>query len=176
MDNEKRKLYHSVKELLENNRFRTMLNVLLNEADVEDKEEKPIFEHTFSRDSFSKFEERLRSKMMDDIMNFHRHLKQVMIDKKVSQATLSKLSDIKESTLSRYMNGSRQRIDRDNLFRIMIALKLTKKEAELLLRKNGMGFKESEKDAVVIEALEQRIYDVHKVEAVLRKLTGVTVK
>lgn len=131
-----------------------------------------MIEHTFSRDSFSKFEERLRKKMVDDIINFHRHLKQVMAEKGVSQVKLSQLTDIKESTLSRYMNGSRERVDRNNLFRIIIALRLTVKEAETLMRKGNTGFKVATEDAVVIEALEQGIFDVHKVEAVLRKLTN----
>ena len=42
-------------------------------------------------------------------------------------------------------------------------------ETEVLLRKVGKRFKEAYMDGVIIEAIEQGIYDVTKVEAVLRE-------
>jgi len=52
-----------------------------------------------------------------------------------------------------------------------LSLKLNLVETETLLRKGGKAFKEAKMDAVVIEAIEQGIYDVIKVEAVLRRFT-----
>lgn len=57
------------------------------------------------------------------------------------------------------------------LFRIALALKLNILETEVLLRKVGKRFKEAYIDGVIMEAIEQGIYDVIKVEAVLREFT-----
>jgi hypothetical protein len=58
------------------------------------------------------------------------------------------------------------------IFRIALSLKLNLVETETLLRKVGKSFKEVKMDAVVMEAIEQGIYDVIKVEAVLRRFTN----
>lgn len=58
------------------------------------------------------------------------------------------------------------------IFRIALSLKLNLIETETLLRKVGKGFKEVGKDAVVVEAIEQGLYDIIKVEAVLQKFTN----
>jgi len=93
-----------------------------------------------------------------------------MFEKNVTQATISRRSLIKGSTLSRYINGSRE-VPAFIVFRIALSLKLNLVETETLLRKVGKAFKEGKMDAVVIEAIEQGIYDVIKVEAVLRRFT-----
>jgi len=93
-----------------------------------------------------------------------------MYEKNVTQATISRRSLIKGSTLSRYINGSRE-VPAIIVFRIALSLKLNLVETETLLRKGGKAFKEAKMDAVVIEAIEQGIYDVIKVEAVLRRFT-----
>lgn len=44
-------------------------------------------------------------------------------------------------------------------------------ETEVMFRKVGKRFKEAYMDGVIMEAIEQGIYDVIKVEAVLREFT-----
>lgn len=44
-------------------------------------------------------------------------------------------------------------------------------ETEVMFRKVGKRFKEAHMDGVIMEAIEQGIYDVIKVEAVLREFT-----
>ncbi|MGI2851612.1 helix-turn-helix domain-containing protein [Bacillus cytotoxicus] len=126
--------------------------------------------HTFSSMSFMKFEEAVKRNTKDQYENFHQYINRLMFEKDVTQVMLSKRSLIKESTLSRYINGSRD-VPEIMVFRMALALRLNVIETETLLRKAGRGFREVYKDGVVMEAIEQGIYDVMKVEAVLRKLT-----
>lgn len=93
-----------------------------------------------------------------------------MFEKEITHFELSKRSLIKKSTLSRYINGSRE-VPVNVLFRIALALRLNIMETEVLLRKVGKRFKEAYMDGVIMEAIEQGIYDVIKVEAVLREFT-----
>jgi transcriptional regulator with XRE-family HTH domain len=128
------------------------------------------FGHTFSRNSFMKFEEAVKKNTNDQHEDFRQFVNKLMIQKKTTQSTLSKRSLINESTLSRYINGSRE-VPVNMLFRIALALKLNVLETEILLRKVGKRFKEAYMDGVIMEAIEQGIYDVIKVEAVLREFT-----
>ncbi|WP_217585986.1 hypothetical protein [Lentibacillus saliphilus] len=58
------------------------------------------------------------------------------------------------------------------VFRIALSLKLNLVETETLLRKVGISFKEVKMDAIVMEVIEQEIYDVINVEAVLQRFTN----
>lgn len=128
------------------------------------------FGHTFSRNSFMRFEEAVKRNTKDQYENFHQYINKLMFEKEITQSELSKRSFIKKSTLSRYINGSRE-VPVNMLFRIALALRLNIMETEVLLRKVGKRFKEAYMDGVLIEAIEQEIYDVIKVEAVLREFT-----
>lgn len=94
-----------------------------------------------------------------------------MYEKNVTQTTLSRCSFIKNSTLSRYINGARE-VPAYVIFRIALLLRFNLVETQTLLKKVGKTFKEAKIDAVIIEAIEQGIYDVVKVEAVLRLFTN----
>ncbi|MFD1608636.1 helix-turn-helix domain-containing protein [Oceanobacillus luteolus] len=128
------------------------------------------FGHTFSRNSFMRFEEAVKRNTNDQYENFHQYINKLMFEKEITHSELSKRSLIKKSTLSRYINGSRE-VPVNMLFRIALALRLNIMETEVLLRKVGKRFKEAYMDGVIIEAIEQGIYDVIKVEAVLREFT-----
>jgi transcriptional regulator with XRE-family HTH domain len=129
------------------------------------------FGHTFSRISFMRFEEAIKRNTNDQHENFHQYVNKLMFEKDITQSTLSKRSLIKESTLSRYINGSRD-IPINMLFRIALAMRLSILETEILLRKVGKRFKEAYIDGVVMEAIEQGMYDIIKVEVVLRMFTN----
>lgn len=129
------------------------------------------FGHAFSRKSFLGFEQAIKRHTHDQDENFRQYLNKLMYEKNVTQATLSRRSFIKVPTLSRYINGSRE-VPKYVIFRIALSLKLNFVETETLLRKLDKAFKEAKIDAVVMEAIEQGIYDVIKVEAVLRKFTN----
>lgn len=128
------------------------------------------FGHTFSRNSFMRFEEAVKRNTNDQYENFHQYINKLMFEKEITHSELSKRSLIKKSTLSRYINGSRE-VPVNMLFRIALALRLNIMETEVLLRKVGKRFKEAYMDGVIMEAIEQGIYDVIKVEAVLREFT-----
>jgi transcriptional regulator with XRE-family HTH domain len=129
------------------------------------------FGHAFSRTSFMRFEQAVKRHTNDQDEDFRQYLNKLMYEKNVTQATLSRRSFIKESTLSRYINGSRE-IPVYIIFRIALSLKLNLVETETLLSKVGKAFKEAKLDAVVMEAIDQEIYDVIKAEAVLRRFTN----
>lgn len=129
------------------------------------------FGHTFSRMSLTRFEETVQRITNDQDEDFRQYLNKLMFEKDITQATISRRSLIKKSALSRYINGSRK-VPSYVVFRIALSLKLNLVETETLLRKVGKSFKEVKMDAVVMEAIEQEIYDVIKVEAVLRHLTN----
>lgn len=63
-----------------------------------------------------------------------------MFEKNVTQATISRRSLIKDFTLSRYINGSRD-IPTFVIFRIALSLKLNLIETETLLRKKARHLK-----------------------------------
>ncbi|MDL0420906.1 helix-turn-helix transcriptional regulator [Caldibacillus thermoamylovorans] len=128
------------------------------------------FGHTFSRNSFMRFEEAIKRNRKDQYEDFHQYINKLMFEKEITNSELSKRSLIKKSTLSRYINGSRE-VPTKMLFRIALALRLNIMETEVLLRKVGKRFKEAYMDGVIMEAIEQGIYDVIKVEAVLREFT-----
>ena len=128
-------------------------------------------EHTFSRASILAFENAIKRNTKDQIEGFRQYINRLMYEKQISQAMLSQRSLIKESTLSRYINGSRN-IPTIMIFRIALGMRLNLIETETLLRKVGKRFREAYKDAIVMEALEQEIFDVMKVEAILRKMTN----
>lgn len=129
------------------------------------------FGHTFSRMSLMRFEKAVKNNTNDQDEDFRQYLNKLMFEKNVTQATISRRSLIKDSTLSRYINGSRE-VPTFIVFRIALSLKLNLIETETLLRKVGKAFKEAKMDAVIMEAIEQEIYDVIKVEAVLRRFTN----
>lgn len=129
------------------------------------------FGHTFSRMSLTKFEEAVQRTTNDQDEDFHQYLNKLMFEKDVTQATISRRSLIKKSALSRYINGSRE-VPAYIVFRIALSLKLNLVQTETLLRKVGKTFKEARMDAVIMEAIEQEIYDVVKVEAVLQRFTN----
>lgn len=128
-------------------------------------------EHTFSRASIIGFENAIKRNTQDQNEDFRQYVNKLMYQKQITQVMLSQRSLIKESTLSRYINGSRD-IPTIMIFRIALALRLNVIETETLLRKVGKRFREAYKDAIVMEAIEQGVYDVLKVEAILRKLTN----
>lgn len=128
------------------------------------------FGHTFSRSSFMKFEDAIRRNTKDQHENFKQYIKKLLSEKGITQSALSLRSLMNESTLSRYINEERE-VPIHILFRIALALRLNIMETEILLRKVGKRFKEAYMDGVVMEAIEQGIYDVIKVDAVLREFT-----
>lgn len=128
------------------------------------------FGHTFSRTSFMRFEEAIKRNTDDQHEDFHQYVNKLMFQKEITQSTLSKRSLIKESTLSRYINGSRE-VPVNMIFRIALAMRLNILETEILLRKVGKRFKAAYMDGVIMEAIEQGIYDVIKVEVILREFT-----
>lgn len=127
--------------------------------------------HTFSRMSLMRFEKAANRHTEDQEEDFRQYLNRLMYEKDITQATVSRRSLIKGAALSRYINGSRK-VKVYVVFRIALSLKLNLVETETLLRKVGKTFKETKMDAVVMEAIEQGIYDVIKVEAVLRRFTN----
>lgn len=129
------------------------------------------FGHMFSRRSLTRFEKAVNKSTDDHEEDFRQYLNKLMFEKDITQATISRRSFIKGSTLSRYINGSRE-VPVFIIFRIALSLKLNLVETEALLRKVGKAFKKAKIDAVIIEAIEQGIYDVIKVEAVLRRITN----
>jgi transcriptional regulator with XRE-family HTH domain len=129
------------------------------------------FGHAFSRMSLTRFEEAVKRNTNDQEEDFRQYLNKLMFEKDVTQATISRRSLIKGSTLSRYTNGSRE-VPAYIIFRIALSLRLNLIETETLLRKVGKAFKEVKMDAVIMEAIEQGIYDVIKVEAVLQWFTN----
>ena len=129
------------------------------------------FGHTFSSTSLGRFEEVVKRNTKDQVEDFRSYLNKLMFEKNVTQVTISRRSLIKGSSLSRYINGSRE-VPAYIVFRIALSMKLNLIETETLLRKAGKAFKEVQMDAVVMEAIDQEIYDVMKVEAVLRRFTN----
>lgn len=129
------------------------------------------FGHAFSSKSLTRFEEAIQRNTNDQDEDFRQYLNKLMFEKDITQATISRRSLIKKSTLNRYINGSRE-VPSYVVFRIALSLKLNLIETETLLRKVGKSFKEVKLDAVVMEAIEQGIYDVIKVEAVLLRFTN----
>lgn len=121
--------------------------------------------------SLTRFEKVVNRNTKDEEKDFRQYLNRLMYEKDVTQATISRRSLIKGPILSRYTNGSGE-IPTKMVFRIALYLKLNLIETETLLRKVGKGIMETKLDAVVIEAIDRRIYDVIKVEAVLRKYTN----
>lgn len=126
--------------------------------------------HTFSSNSLMRFDEAIKTHNNDREEDFRQYLNKLMFEKDITQAIISRRSLIKESSLSRYINGTRE-IPVYVIFRIALSLKLNTYETATLLRKVGRTFKEDKMDAVIIEAIEQKIFDVIKVEAILRKFT-----
>ncbi len=129
------------------------------------------FGHTFSRMSLTRFEEAIQRNTNDQDEDFRQYLNKLMFEKDITQATISRRSLIKKSALSRYINGSRE-VTPHVVFRIALSLKLNLVETETLLRKVRKRFMEASMDGVVMVAIEMEIYDVMKVEAVLRKYTN----
>ncbi|WP_085992172.1 helix-turn-helix domain-containing protein [Oceanobacillus senegalensis] len=172
MSNELQKLYLNVKLLLENGKLVNELRKIRDAYEILVEPEIDFtFDHTFSRDSFMKFEKAVRSSTEDKREGFQQYLNKLIGEKDLSQTIISRRSGIKESTLSRFVSGSRTP-SVDMVFRIALALRLNLVETETLLRKLNKGFSNTPKDGVMIEALKQKIYDYLKVEAVLRKLTN----
>ncbi|QDP41976.1 XRE family transcriptional regulator [Radiobacillus deserti] len=128
------------------------------------------FGHVFSRMSLSRFEDAVRRNTNVQEGDFRQYLNKLMFENNVTQATLSRRSLIKEATLSRYINGSRE-VPACIVFRIALSMQLGLVETETLLQKLGKSFKEARMDAVIIEAIEQGIYDVMKVETIVQKFT-----
>lgn len=133
-------------------------------------ETESVMGHTFSSKSFAGFAKAVQRNTKDQEEDFRQYINRLMFEKNVTQATISRRSLIKDFTLSRYINGSRD-IPTFVMFRIALSLKLNLIETETLLRKKGKAFKKAKMDAVIMEAIEQGIFDVIKVEAVLRQFT-----
>lgn len=170
MKSHRKRLFIGVKTMLEDGRLSTTIEQIRREYEKNNKVETvPIFGNLLSRRSFSKFEEAVKNVSNND--SFQACINEFLHKKRVSQVLLSRRSLIKESTLSRYINGTRKP-PINMVFRIILGLQLTKTEAEELLRKVQRGFQETIVDSVIIEALEQKIYDVITVEAVLRNVTN----
>lgn len=159
-----------VQDLLENEKLKRKIDEIRDKLESELTGIQTSLGHAFSVQSFTRFQEAVKSKTRDQEKNFHQYINELMYIKDISQSMLSKRSFIKESTLSRYINGSRE-IPIEMIFRIALSLELNLVETENLLKKAGKGFKEASKDAVVIEAIEQGINDVMKVEAILQRFT-----
>ncbi|MEZ0118162.1 UNVERIFIED_ORG: hypothetical protein ABRZ91_002119 [Heyndrickxia coagulans] len=94
------------------------------------------FGHTFSMTSFMRFEQAVKRHTNDQDEGFRQYLNKLMFEKDVTQATISRRSLIKGSTLSRYINGSRE-VPAFIVFRIALSLRLNLIETETLLRKVG---------------------------------------
>ncbi|MCR6112646.1 helix-turn-helix transcriptional regulator [Bacillus sp. A301a_S52] len=172
MDSDVRKLFDKAKALIDSKRFGLILTRLFEEIEQsEEKEEEFFFGHTFSRSSYSRFEKAVKKKNLDDKEDFHKYLYSLIKERGISQAKLAMLSEINETNINKYIKGTRRPNDVETVFRIALSLQLSEKETELLLRKNSMGFKESEMDAVIIEAISQKVFDIHKIESVIRNLT-----
>lgn len=169
MDNQIKELLKQVKVLIGGKGLRRIIEDIRETYD-KDTDIENGFGHALSRTDIFKFEAAVKRRTNDQKENFRQLINRLMFEKDMSQSTLSKRSLIKESTLSRYINGSREP-SADMLFRIALSLSLNLNETDTLLRKVGRGFQETPKHAVVIEAIRQQLYDVVKVEAVLRHLT-----
>lgn len=129
------------------------------------------FGHALSMASLMQFEQGVKKQTEDQDEDFRQYLNRLMYEKNVTQATISRRSLIKGSTLSRYINGSRE-VPAYVIFRIALSMRLNLVETETLLRKAGKAFKKAKMDAVVMVAIEQGIYDVMQVEAVMHKFTN----
>lgn len=171
---ELKKLFMSVQHFYDTGGITKKLEIVREEYERNSEQEMDVqtgFGHAFSRVSFERFEEAVNSNRTGRVEDFRQFLNRLMYEKDITQATISRRSLIKGSTLSRYINGSRD-VPAIVVFRIALALRLNLIETETLLRKSGKAFKDDQMDAIIMVAIEQGIYDVIKVEAVLRRFTN----
>lgn len=136
---------------------------------IDDIDRDDGFTNTLSSASFASFQISIRNNE-DEKENIRVYINKLMYDYNITQSELSKKSWINESTLSRYINGSREMSDYVAM-RIILAMGLNLKEAKIFMRKVGRTFKRTKRDAVVVEAIAQNITDVFQVEAVIRSFT-----
>lgn len=163
----------NVRRLLDTGEINKKINTIRAEYELNEKLEaglSTVFGHSFSMESFMKFEQGVNKRTKNHEGDFRQLLNKLMFEKDMTQSVLSRLSMIKETTLSRYINGSRD-VPAYAIFRIALTMKLTVVETETLLRKVGKSLKAVTLDAVVIESIEQGIYDVFIVEAIVRKFS-----
>ncbi|KPH74226.1 MULTISPECIES: hypothetical protein [Bacillaceae] len=174
MNNELNEILINVKMLFNSGKFSQKIERIQEEYNLVSEPESsihPVIGHALSTTSFMRFEKAVKRHTNDQDEGFRQYLNKLMFEKDITQATISRRSLIKGAALSRYINGSRE-VPTYVVFRIALSLKLNLVETETLLRKVGKRFKETKVDAVVMEAIEQGIYDVIKVEAVLRRFTN----
>lgn len=173
MKEELKELFMSVQHFYDTDEITKKLEIIREEYKRNSEQEMGVqtgFGYAFSRVSFERFEEAVNINRTGRVEDFRQFLNRLMYEKDITQATISRRSLIKGSALSRYINGSRD-VPAIVVFRIALALRLNLIETETLLRKSGKAFKDDQMDAIIMVAIEQGIYDVIKVEAVLRRFT-----
>lgn len=165
------RLFTEAKALIMSGEITEEINEIKNECDtLYEQEVIPTLGHVFSRGDFMKFEQAVEISMEDKTDSFKTYIEWLLIKKNLTKRVVSVRCGIEESTLNRYINGSRK-LNVNVVFRIALALRLNLVETETLLRKANMGFKKAPKDAVIIEAIKQENFDYLAIEAVLRALT-----
>lgn len=165
------RLFTEAKALIMSGEIAEEINEIKNECDIlYEQEVIPTLGHVFSRGDFMKFEQAVEVSMEDKTDSFKTYIEWLLIKKNLTKRVVSVRCGIEESTLNRYINGSRK-LNVNVVFRIALALRLNLVETETLLRKANMGFKKAPKDAVIIEAIKQENFDYLAIEAVLRALT-----
>ena len=172
MSNELNETLINVKTLFNSVKFSRKIERIQEEYNrISEPDIHTVIGHALSTTSLKRFENAIKRHTSDQDEDFHQYLNKLMFEKDITQATISRRSLIKGAALSRYINGSRE-VKKHVGFRIALSLKLNLVETETLLRKVDKGFKETKMDAVIMESIEQGIYDVIKVEAILHRFTN----
>ena len=102
---------------------------------------------------------------------FTDYVRSLLKKKELTQQDVFRAAEIPERYGYRIVSGERITRQRDIVLRLCIAGHFTLKETQQALELYGMPvlYARSERDAVMIIAVNKRVYDVHRVDEMLRE-------
>ena len=131
---------------------------------------RPVSEGTqagrsFDEDSFDK--EQYLSDEKEDL-SFQNHLRDLIIEKDIDNATAYKNSNVTRGAFSKIMCGNTKKPQKKTVLAFCIGLKLGMEESILLLASADMAFNPyNKRDKLVIQCIEHAQFDIDKVNAML---------
>ncbi len=112
-----------------------------------------------------------RSSMTDDPKAFYYYMKNVLAEKRIKLKDVYIAADVSESYGSKIIRMEKHTINRDVIIRLCIGGHFSWKQTDKALRLYGFNelYAKNKRDACIIVALNNRIFDLYKVNDMLEE-------
>jgi len=113
--------------------------------------------------------------MIPNIESFSSYLFKVIDDHEVDEVTLYKKAQIDRRLFSKIRSDETYQPSKKTVFKFVLALELSYKEAKECLEHAGFAFSRSSKFDLIVEyAVKHQLYNIFEVNEFLEELTGET--